>query len=125
MDGHPWVLEESTIADASSLSIAFSLRGLSGLIAVSVTPNTDPDAVGYSYDMDWQAHSFLCVSPDAVITRQVQAIAGFSWGFTIKHQDITFAEPAPIGPQAWDSHLDLLSTSYPDWTFDRGYLPAD
>jgi hypothetical protein len=205
MDGHPWVLEESTIADASSLSIAFSLRGLSGLIAVSVTPNTDPDAVGYSlltggeptdpargfpmchatisypargyaamfgwtqmvrssdaaddfemdpiaiyqqvptpyawfglrpelfdapsrgsrYDMDWQAHSFLCVSPDAVITRQVQAIAGFSWGFTIKHQDITFAEPAPIGPQAWDSHLDLLSTSYPDWAFDRGYLPAD
>jgi hypothetical protein len=24
------------------------------------------------YDMTWEAHSFLCVSPDAVLTRHVQ-----------------------------------------------------
>ena len=133
------------------------LRGISGLIAVSVTRNTEPDALGYSlltgglptdpargypvcraeitypaqgyaavfgwtqmvcstdsdpgrfemdpiaiyqqiptpyawfgirpelfdapargtrYDMAWEAHSFLCVSPDAVLTRHVQAIIG-------------------------------------------------
>jgi hypothetical protein len=38
-------------------------------------------------DMTWQAHSFLCIAPDAVLTRRVQAIAGFSWGFAIDHQD--------------------------------------
>jgi hypothetical protein len=75
-------------------------------------------------DMTWQAHSFLCVSPDAVLTRRVRAIAGFSWGFTLNHQDITLARPAALGPQAWDSHLDLLRTSYPDWIFDRGYFSA-
>jgi len=34
-------------------------------------------------DMDWEAHSFLCLSPDAVLTPRVQAVAGFSWGFTM------------------------------------------
>ena len=53
--------------------------------------------------MTWEAHSFLCVSPDAVLTRHVQAIAGFSWGFTINQQDITFARPASLAPEAWDS----------------------
>jgi hypothetical protein len=196
--------EEDVIADAEELRIPFSLRGISGLIAVSVTRNTDPDA-GYSllsgglptdaargspvcratiaypaegyaavfgrtqmvrstdsapdrfemdpialyqqvptpyawfgvrpelfdapsrgstYDMSWEAHSFLRVAPDAVLTRRVQAIAGFSWGFAINHHDIRFARPAALGPQAWDGHLDLLSTGYPDWIFDNGYLSA-
>jgi hypothetical protein len=190
---------------AGNLRVPFSLRGISGLISVSVTPNADPDAIGYSlltggrpveaargfpvcsatvtypaqgyaamlgwtqmvrstdsapdrfemdpialyrqvptpyawfglkpelfdapsresrYDMTWEAHSFLCVSPDAVLTRHVQAVAGFSWGFTVSQHNITFARPAALGPQAWDSHLDLLATNYPDWIFDRGYVPA-
>ena len=74
--------------------------------------------------MTWEAHSFLCVAPDAVLTRRVQAIAGFSWGFAINHQDITFTRPAALGPQAWDRHLGLLRTSHPDWIFDNGYLSA-
>jgi len=28
--------------------------------------------------MDWEAHRFLCISPDAVLTRHVHAVAGFS-----------------------------------------------
>lgn len=74
------------------------------------------------YDMTWEAHSFLCVSPDAVLTRHVQAVAGFSWGFTINQQHITFTPPAALGPPTWDSHLSLLRTDYPSWTFDSGYL---
>ena len=197
--------EEDVITDPNNLRLAFTLRGISGLITASVTPNTDPDAIGYSlltgglpvdtargfpvcratvayqaqgyaavfgwtqmvrstdgaadrfeidpialyeqvatpyaffgirpelfdapcresrYDMTWQAHSFLCISPDAVLTRHVQAIVGFTWGFAIDHRDITFARPAALGPEAWDSHLDLLRASYPDWTFDSGYLSA-
>jgi hypothetical protein len=191
--------------DAGNLRIAFSLRGISGLIAVSVTRSTDPGAIGYSVisgglavdfardfpvcratvtypadgyaaffgwtqlvrstdgasagfemdpipiyrdvatpypwyglrpelfdapsresrdDMDWEAHSFLCVSPDAVITPRVLAIAGFSWGFTIAAEDISLTPPAALGPQAWDNHLSLLRTSYPSWTFDRGFHGA-
>lgn len=197
--------ENDVMVDAGDLHIPFSLRGISGLIAVSVTCNTDPDAIGYSLltggqpadaargfpvcratvtypaegyaavfgwtqlvrstdsapdefemdpiaiyrqiptpyawfgvkpelfdapsrasrlDMTWQAHSFLCVSPDAVLTRHVQTVTGFSWGFTINKQVITLTQPAALGPEAWDGHLHLLRTAYPDWTFDSGYLPA-
>lgn len=76
------------------------------------------------YDMDWEAHSFLCVSPDAVLTRHVQAVAGFSWGFTINQRDIASTPPTALGPDTWDSHLDLLRATYPDWIFDSRYLPA-
>jgi hypothetical protein len=197
-----WARENDAMAEAGSLHIPFTLRGITGLISVSVTGNTDPDAIGYSllsgglptdaargfpvcratvtypaqgyaamfgwtqmvrstdsapdrfemdpialyqqiptpyawfgvrpelfdapsrdsrYDMTWEAHSFLCVSPDAVLTRHVQAIAGFSWGFAINRQDITFASPAALGAAIWDTHLELLSTSYPEWIFDNGY----
>jgi len=59
-----------------------------------------------------------------VLTRHVQAVAGFSWGFTITRQAFVFARPAAAGPQTWDSHLGLLRASYPDWIFDSGYLSA-
>ena len=72
-------------------------------------------------DMDWEAHSFLCVSPDAVITVHVRAIAGFTWGFTITGGRISLVAPKPIGPEAWDGHLSLLSATYPSWIFDAGY----
>lgn len=190
------------MTDPGSLRIPFTLRGISGLILVSVTGNTDPDAIGYRllsrglptdaargfpvcratvtypaegyaamfgwtqmvrstdsapdrfemdpialyqqiptpyaffgvrpelfdapsresrYDMTWDAHSFLCVSPDAVLSRHVRAVAGFSWGFTISHQDISFTSSAALGPETWDSHLGLLRPSYPEWIFDSGY----
>src|SRR5262249_39054281 len=65
--------------------------------------------------LTWEPHSFLCVSPDAVLPRRVQAITGFSWGFTISQQGMTFTPPATLGAETWDTHLELLSSSYPDW----------
>jgi hypothetical protein len=38
----------------------------------------------------------------------VEAIAGFSWGFTITGDDIVFNRPATVNRQVWDSQLDLL-----------------
>ena len=49
--------------------------------------------------MAWEARSFLCVCPDAVLTRRVQAIAGFSWGFTISHGSYV-AAPAALGSES-------------------------
>ncbi len=75
-------------------------------------------------DLDWEAHSFLCVSPDAVLTPRVRAIAGFGWGFTITTGCINLAPPVALGPEAWDGHLGLLRASYPEWVFDAGYRSA-
>jgi hypothetical protein len=76
------------------------------------------------HDRDWEAHSFLCVSPDAVVTPAVRAVAGFSWGFNIVSGHITRTMPARLGPEAWDSQLGLLRASYPQWVFDAGYWSA-
>lgn len=73
------------------------------------------------YDMDWEPHSFFCLSPDAVITRHVQAITGFSWDFTVVGTGITLVPPAVLGSDVWDGHLDLLRASYSEWVFDAGY----
>ena len=75
-------------------------------------------------DLTWECHSYLCVSPDAVVTRRVQAVTGFGWGFTIAGGDITFSRAAPLGPAAWDGHLDLLRARYPAWRFDGGYVSS-
>jgi hypothetical protein len=190
---------------AANLRIDFSLRGISGHIDVSISPNTDPTALGYSLlsyglptdfargfpvcrasvsypadgyaaifgwtqmvrstdaatsdfemdpiaiyaevdtpfawygtrpelfdapcrdsreDMTWACHSYLCISPDAVLSRRVRAVAGFGWGFSIAGGDITFTDAVPLGPASWDSHLDLLRAGYPSWTFDGGYVES-
>jgi hypothetical protein len=72
-------------------------------------------------DMNWEAHSFLCISPDAVVSSHVQAIAGFSWGFTVTGGSIACAPLEALGSEAWDGHLPLLRASYPGWVFDAGY----
>jgi hypothetical protein len=184
------------------MPIPFTLRRIAGRVDVSITANTDPDAIGYSLlfegsasdsrrgfpicrarvdypadgyaavfgwtqmvcstdqtgqfemdpiaiyahvatpfawfgvkpeafdapsrgsrdDMVWEAHCFLCVSPDAVLTRRVQAICGFRWGFTIETEQIHIAKPEVLAAQTWDAHLDLLRASYPSWTFDESYV---
>jgi hypothetical protein len=73
-------------------------------------------------DMMWRAHSYLCVSPDAVITRCARAVAGFSWGFDIKSRSITIAPVISLDETSRDAHLALLRQSYPTWAFDSGYV---
>lgn len=197
------VRDNGRVTSAGNLRIDFSLRAISGHIDVSISPDTDPAALGYSLlshgqpvefargfpvcravvsypadgyaavfgwtqmvrstdaatadfemdpiaiysevdtpfawygirpelfdapsrdareDMSWECHSYLCISPDAVLTRRVQAVAGFRWGFTIARNDITFADAAALGPAAWDGHLGLLRASHPSWTFDGGFV---
>jgi hypothetical protein len=184
------------------LQVPFSLRGLDGVIDVSITENVDPDAVGYAliaagrpaelargfpvcsasvtypaqgyacvfgwtqmvrstdggsddFEMDpiaiyadvatpfawygleprlfdapfretrdalvWRARSFLCVSPDAVVTRQVKAVTGIGWGFDIVNGAIEIIPPLILEETQWDEQLTLLATSYPEWKFDRGF----
>jgi hypothetical protein len=70
----------------------------------------------------WRARSFLCVSPDAVVTRQAQAIAGFGWGFNISNGEIEICQPSILEATDWNEHRALLIASYPSWKFGDGFL---
>jgi hypothetical protein len=73
-------------------------------------------------DMDWLAHSFLCV-PDGseAAALEVHALTGFSWGFTIRGGTIDLVPPASIGPEAWDLHVPMLTATYPAWRLVPGF----
>lgn len=72
-------------------------------------------------DMDWLAHSFLCV-PDGSDRDgfEVHALLGFSWGFRVRDEVITLVPPSLVGAQEWDDHQALLSERYPAWRFVGG-----
>lgn len=73
-------------------------------------------------DMIWEAQCFLCISPDAVLSRQVQAVTGFGWGFAVEGPTIRFSPLRALTSQHWDGQLALLRASYPGWRFEAGYV---
>ena len=70
-------------------------------------------------DLTWTAHTFLCAVPDAVMSRTVEPLVGFSWGFTVAGDVVMVTEPSALPLQTWSEHVDLLSWAYSSWTFSR------
>ena len=70
-------------------------------------------------DTDWVAHSFLCgLGADPLDGEsEVDAILGFSWGFSIRAGEIEAQGPTVLAPEAWDSHTAYLRGAFPAWTF--------
>jgi hypothetical protein len=68
-------------------------------------------------DMSWIAHSFLAVSPVRPVARSVRPLVGFSWGFDIRAQQITFLPPTALTESDWRDHLPVLRAAYPSWNF--------
>jgi hypothetical protein len=68
-------------------------------------------------DMSWIAHTFLAVSPVRPVARSVRPLAGFSWGFDIRAQHITFREPTALTENEWRDHLPVLRAAFPNWSF--------
>jgi hypothetical protein len=57
-----------------------------------------------------------------VLSKHVQAVAGFSWGFEVTPSGIGFAPPRSLAANDWNDHLPLLRRSYPAWTFAEGLI---
>ena len=72
-------------------------------------------------DMDWRAHSFLCVPDDVGNGLEARAMLGFSWGFAARGGDITLVEPEVLDGSAWDGHLETLRAKHPGWHFSPGF----
>ncbi|MFC4534700.1 hypothetical protein [Sphaerisporangium dianthi] len=70
-------------------------------------------------DMIWLAHSFLCFSP-TLVTREVSAVLGFSWGFEIRSSHVVLHDAQRLPAASWDGHVSRLSQAYPGWQFTPG-----
>ncbi|MFC4014377.1 hypothetical protein ACFOY2_44640 [Nonomuraea purpurea] len=67
-------------------------------------------------DMTWLAHSFLCFSP-TMVTREVRAVLGFSWGFDIRSGEVVLRPVLRLPAESWDAHGPRLAAAYPGWSF--------
>jgi hypothetical protein len=70
-------------------------------------------------DLDWLAHTFLCVSPIRPMERAVEAVAAFRWGFTLVDRDVRIVDAQALPLDAWNDHLELLRAKHPTWRFIR------
>ena len=70
--------------------------------------------------LTWLAHSFLCAAPSDPFAREIEAVAGFGWGFEIEAGRVAIGAPTPLSLRDWTAQLPLLRTSFPDWEFTAG-----
>jgi hypothetical protein len=70
-------------------------------------------------DLDWLAHSFLCHIADQT-RREVRALTGFAWGFTIRAGVATTTPPGVLTLGEWNQHFGLLRAEHPTWRFAGG-----
>lgn len=113
----------------NSAVIPFGLRGRPGHLDIVIERNADPSGLGCGLldlcgdraDLDWEAHAFLCFSPDAVMTKTVCVTAGFGWGFGLAGGVFSVRGPEILAPEDWTGHVPLLAAAYPAWRFAAGF----
>lgn len=66
----------------------------------------------------WSAHTFLVASPDAVITKEVRPVCGFSWGFSTLGPRPEAMSLLPLGEETWSAARHILAGRYPSWCFE-------
>lgn len=65
----------------------------------------------------WAAETFLTASPDALMTRAVQPVCGFRWGYTTRRNPPELLPVEPLDEKAWEPVRAELQGRYLDWNF--------
>jgi len=76
-------------------------------------------------DVSWECHSFVCFIPDAVLSRHVRAIGGFSWGFDTHAETVSPRDLEVLDDESWNHCIPILRDKYPTWIFDEDFHEAD
>jgi len=65
----------------------------------------------------WVAEAFLATSPDTLMTRTVQPVCGFRWGYATTRNPPELLPVEKIGAAEWETARAALQERYPDWDF--------
>ena len=80
------------------------------------------DAPGFDrQEVTWDADSFLVHSPDGVLSREINAITGFRWGYTVRHGEVKVVPVALAHLSDWERNLPDLEKRHPTWTFGSSW----
>lgn len=66
--------------------------------------------------INWRADAFLVRSPDGVLTKSIQPLCGFSWGYeTADDGVVSISDPKSIGSEIWNRSVRRFSKEFPNW----------
>jgi hypothetical protein len=74
--------------------------------------------------ISWAASSFLVYSPDAVMSKSLKAVCGFTWGFVVEGRARNLASLRVATGDDWGAALSVLTERFPAWTFDEDLGPG-
>ena len=81
------------------------------------------DAPGFDrQEVTWDADSFLVHSPDGVLSRRVNAITGFKWGYRVQRGQVETLPLTLAQESDWDRNLPELRGRYPTWAFGSSWI---
>ncbi len=72
----------------------------------------------------WTAEAFLVISPDAVMTRVVQPVCGFRWGYSTEGERTAALPLARVERETWLAACAVLRERYARWTFLETWATA-
>jgi hypothetical protein len=74
-------------------------------------------------EADWHAWTFLTATPDALMTRVLEPVCGFRWGYSIAGGRPEIGEFATATASDWLDSLPEFRSRYPAWEW-REAFPA-
>jgi hypothetical protein len=85
-------------------------------LAFGVRPTAfDAPAIS-SREVTWRANTFLTYTPDAVLSRVVRSVGGFTWGYDVVAGVVSVAPLAAASRDAWTALMPALEERFPNWT---------
>ena len=103
--------------------VAPQLQGLGmPYVAFGVRP-TYFDAPAISApNADWRAATFLTATPDVLLSRVIEPVCGFRWGYRREGGVTELVDAAPAEGKDWLEAREELETHYPDWEWRTGFV---
>jgi hypothetical protein len=73
--------------------------------------------------VDWVAHTMLACSPDGVMTKVIQPLCGFSWGYRLRDATPHLTPLALTSTADWSADCALFACEFPGWQFEVDCKP--
>jgi hypothetical protein len=76
-------------------------------------------------EADWHAWTFLTATPDALMTRVLEPVCGFRWGYSINGGRPALGELAAATGSDWIESVTEFRSRYPNWEWREGFAAGD
>jgi hypothetical protein len=102
--------------------VAPQLQGLGmPYVAFGVRPTYFDSPAISAPDADWRAATFLTASPDVLLSRVIEPVCGFCWGYRRKGGVSELVEATRADEKDWLDAREELVARYPDWEWRPGW----